>query len=234
LRLKMKLPFLYPSLPTVAFPSLPKRQSSRLEASQHNVYLSLCTETRLLTNLLVHARVEKHKVGRKGTIRQSSIPLRPTTTDGRRIQTMTEEGSHLPDNPPRWSSSDAITRPSQLSPLPESPESAIHPPIDLETGSEIPIVKSHWWSRSSEPRQHSPLTATAHAKSSLTLLKEILFSSWVNLLLVFVPVGIALHFVNVSPTVVFVMNFLAIIPLAGVGSLISLSDDIFFPCPKSC
>jgi Ca2+:H+ antiporter len=48
--------------------------------------------------------------------------------------------------------------------------------------------------------------------------KAAILSSYVNLLLVFVPVGIALHFTSVSPIVVFVMNFLAIIPLAGTLS----------------
>ena len=38
-------------------------------------------------------------------------------------------------------------------------------------------------------------------------------SSWVNVLLIFVPIGIASHFVW-SPTITFIMNFLAIIPLA--------------------
>lgn len=44
-------------------------------------------------------------------------------------------------------------------------------------------------------------------------LSVIFLSSWVNVLLVFVPLGIASHFVW-SPTVTFIMNFLAIIPLA--------------------
>lgn len=44
-------------------------------------------------------------------------------------------------------------------------------------------------------------------------LKTIILSSYVNLLLVFVPIGIASHFVW-SPTVTFIMNFLAIVPLA--------------------
>ena len=35
-------------------------------------------------------------------------------------------------------------------------------------------------------------------------------------LLPFIPVGIALHFINVSPVVVFVINFFAIVPLAAV------------------
>ena len=39
-----------------------------------------------------------------------------------------------------------------------------------------------------------------------------------NLLLVFVPVGIAVNFAGVSPTVVFALNAIAIIPLAGLLS----------------
>jgi len=94
------------------------------------------------------------------------------------------------------------------------------PPIDLETGQEVPGPKRHWWQRkrrsSGARREHPENTAAAHAKTPAILIKEILLSSWANALLIFVPVGIALHFVNVSPTVVFVMNFLAIVPLAGV------------------
>lgn len=49
--------------------------------------------------------------------------------------------------------------------------------------------------------------------------KVILFHSWINLLLVFVPVGIAVNFVpNMSPGVIFAMNAIAIIPLAGLLS----------------
>jgi Ca2+:H+ antiporter len=46
--------------------------------------------------------------------------------------------------------------------------------------------------------------------------KAPLFHSWVNTLLVFVPVGIAVHFANVDPNVVFALNAVAIIPLAGL------------------
>ena len=48
--------------------------------------------------------------------------------------------------------------------------------------------------------------------------KEILFSSWLNTLLVFVPVGIAVQAAGVNKTVVFAMNAIAIIPLAGLLS----------------
>ena len=48
--------------------------------------------------------------------------------------------------------------------------------------------------------------------------KEILFSSWLNVLLIFVPVGIAVQAAGVSKTIVFAMNAIAIIPLAGLLS----------------
>jgi Ca2+:H+ antiporter len=37
-----------------------------------------------------------------------------------------------------------------------------------------------------------------------------------NVLLVFVPTGIASHFAHLNPTIVFAMNATAIIPLAGL------------------
>lgn len=44
------------------------------------------------------------------------------------------------------------------------------------------------------------------------------FASWINIMLIFVPVGIALKQVHVNGIVVFIMNFLAIIPLAAMLS----------------
>jgi Ca2+:H+ antiporter len=46
--------------------------------------------------------------------------------------------------------------------------------------------------------------------------KKIALHSWVNILLVFVPVGIALHFASINPNIVFAVNAIAIIPLAGL------------------
>lgn len=48
--------------------------------------------------------------------------------------------------------------------------------------------------------------------------KDILFSSIINVLLVFVPIGIASHFAHLSAGVIFAMNAIAIIPLAGLLS----------------
>ena len=48
--------------------------------------------------------------------------------------------------------------------------------------------------------------------------KNTLLASYFNVLLVFVPVGIAVQFSGASPTLVFAMNAIAIIPLAGLLS----------------
>lgn len=49
--------------------------------------------------------------------------------------------------------------------------------------------------------------------------KDIIFSSWLNVLLIFVPVGIAVNFApGINPTIIFAMNAIAIVPLAGLLS----------------
>lgn len=49
-------------------------------------------------------------------------------------------------------------------------------------------------------------------------LRATLFNSWLNVLFIFIPVGIAVHFIKVSPVIIFVTNFIAIIPLAAMLS----------------
>ncbi|KAL1861032.1 hypothetical protein Plec18170_001547, partial [Paecilomyces lecythidis] len=46
--------------------------------------------------------------------------------------------------------------------------------------------------------------------------KAALFHSWVNVLLVFVPVGIAVEAIGLNPSIIFAMNAVAIVPLAGL------------------
>ncbi|KAJ5667773.1 uncharacterized protein N7477_006343 [Penicillium maclennaniae] len=52
----------------------------------------------------------------------------------------------------------------------------------------------------------------------ITHTKDALFHSWVNVLLVFVPVGIVVKAIGLNPAIVFAMNAVAIIPLAGLLS----------------
>ncbi len=58
-------------------------------------------------------------------------------------------------------------------------------------------------------------------KSNFTVgnqIRNTLFSSWVNVLLIMSPVGIAVHFAKIDDVAIFVINFIAIIPLAGILS----------------
>ena len=57
-----------------------------------------------------------------------------------------------------------------------------------------------------------------HKFTAASQLRATLFNSWINLLLIFVPVGIAVNFTNIPPIGVFVINFIAIIPLAAMLS----------------
>jgi Ca2+:H+ antiporter len=49
-------------------------------------------------------------------------------------------------------------------------------------------------------------------------LERTLFNSWVNILLLAAPVGIAVNYAGINGKIVFVVNFVAIIPLAGMLS----------------
>jgi Ca2+:H+ antiporter len=64
---------------------------------------------------------------------------------------------------------------------------------------------------SKQSRKHKPFTLGSQLRATI-------FNSWINVLLLAAPVGIALHFVNISPVAVFVVNFIAIIPLAALLS----------------
>ncbi|KAK4574890.1 hypothetical protein LTR86_001732 [Recurvomyces mirabilis] len=58
------------------------------------------------------------------------------------------------------------------------------------------------------------------SKHKITFMSQFkaVFFSWINILLIMVPVGIALEYSGVNKIVVFVINFLAIIPLAAMLS----------------
>jgi Ca2+:H+ antiporter len=72
-------------------------------------------------------------------------------------------------------------------------------------------------------KQHTPGMESENAivrslANTLNITKVTLFSNYVNVLLVFVPIGIVAGVVGWNPTTVFILNFFAIIPLAAVLS----------------
>lgn len=100
----------------------------------------------------------------------------------------------------------------------EKSSAPFHPPAPPPGGNE-------------ERGSSSPIEA--HEKPSIAIrfyriCKDILLSSWLNVLLIFVPVGIALQIAKINPSVVFAMNAIAIVPLAGLLSYAtqSIASDL--------
>lgn len=77
-------------------------------------------------------------------------------------------------------------------------------------------------SKSKKKVKTNALYRPVHPRHPFTVanqLQRTFLSSWINVLLFAAPVGIALNYVkSVSPTIVFVVNFIAIIPLAAMLS----------------
>lgn len=59
--------------------------------------------------------------------------------------------------------------------------------------------------------KHKPFTLKNQLQATL-------FNSWINILLLAVPAGIICNYVGVDGTIVFIVNFIAIVPLAGLLS----------------
>lgn len=68
------------------------------------------------------------------------------------------------------------------------------------------------------PGMDSDNVLVQYSASGWNVAKVTLFSSYVNILLVFVPLGIVAGLAAWDPTVVFILNFFAIVPLAAVLS----------------
>lgn len=113
-------------------------------------------------------------------------------------------------------------------PLPSRPSSNRHTTSANSTSNHVADETS-----SALPPPAPPPLDAAHGEASSSIApeetpnilirfykacKEILFSSWLNILLVFVPVGIAVQAAGVNKTIVFAINAIAIVPLAGLLS----------------
>ena len=89
--------------------------------------------------------------------------------------------------------------------------------------SKFPFGKRHKTEEDGEKAEKTRTRSGLFAKETQNFtaksqLRATLFNSWINVLLVFVPIGIAVNFANVPKVGVFIINFIAIIPLAAMLS----------------
>lgn len=93
------------------------------------------------------------------------------------------------------------------------PPAAPPPGNTKEAGSQSATITT-------EPKLSWPKRAKAGSKRFVQHTKDAICHSWLNVLLIFVPVGIAVAYAPIpgssKPTIIFAMNAVAIIPLAGL------------------
>ena len=80
---------------------------------------------------------------------------------------------------------------------------------------------SHWKpNQSEEPKKkkHGLFAKDDQEFTPWSQVRATVFNSWINVLLVFVPIGIAAKYAGLAPVAIFILNFIAIIPLAAMLS----------------
>ena len=75
------------------------------------------------------------------------------------------------------------------------------------------------------PSHHEPTTKKERLKATLKRkipakdqVHAVLFGSWINMLLLAVPVGFVVNYLHINGIAIFIVNFIAIIPLAAMLS----------------
>lgn len=89
-------------------------------------------------------------------------------------------------------------------------------PDELHHGSPAPATPSDGEAAATVEKAPMPTRMKNGIVRFWSHTKAALLYSWVNVLLLFVPIGIAVHAAGLSPVIVFSMNAIAIIPLAGL------------------
>jgi Ca2+:H+ antiporter len=69
-----------------------------------------------------------------------------------------------------------------------------------------------------EKEETDPSGKKKHKFTAMGQFRATVLNSWINILLIMSPVGIAVYYAHVNPIAVFVINFIAIIPLAAMLS----------------
>jgi Ca2+:H+ antiporter len=89
-------------------------------------------------------------------------------------------------------------------------------PVNTEAQGEKPAAMNDTTEQASNSKPPMTERAKAGSRRFLRHTKNAILHSYINLLLVFVPLGIAVKAAGLSPTIVFAMNAIAVVPLAGL------------------
>jgi len=103
------------------------------------------------------------------------------------------------------------------------PSTASHEPINVSRSTEDPAKprNRHAWKfgrMSSEHESEDEKSINTPKFTVASQLRATILNSWINVLILAAPAGIALYVVKANPIAIFVVNFIAIIPLAAMLS----------------
>lgn len=93
---------------------------------------------------------------------------------------------------------------------------AAPPPVNTQVEGEKSTAINGEQDEKTEPKPPLSKRAKAGSLRFYNHLKNAIFHSWINVLLIFVPIGIVVKAVNLNASVVFAMNAVAVVPLAGL------------------
>ena len=156
-------------------------------------------------------------------------PLRPSARTVHASRSLFDEGSHRPnavnDIPPHYGPNRTISGGPGANHRGHNDDVIAIDPAPIHEYSEkaAPGSVPHAPPPTENVHGEEPTTLEPEIKPNLFLrfcrvCKGILLASWINTLLVFVPVAIAVEVAGVDLTIVFAMNAIAIVPLAGLLS----------------
>ncbi|KAF2086653.1 calcium/proton exchanger [Saccharata proteae CBS 121410] len=145
------------------------------------------------------------------------------------LSNVSSNGSDPSPRPPATSTAQSSTtksRPSYVNNASSSSGSTRNNAVDVTSSKPPPPAPppdntQHDGATSAAVGQEKPPMSTRLKNSSIRFchhFKDALCYSWVNVLLVFVPIGIATKPAGMNPELIFSMNAVAIIPLAGLLS----------------
>lgn len=136
--------------------------------------------------------------------------------------------SHITSPP---TTSDETHQLVSLVPIPNQPPAHVPPQQDMMTGPSITEPKSEirkrrwsWVVIKEALKEHKRERPLGKAPSVRESVIAIIKTSWLNVLLIFIPLSWAFHYAKLSNTLVFVFSFLAIVPLAKL--LAFATDDM--------
>ncbi|KAF2429158.1 hypothetical protein EJ08DRAFT_591293 [Tothia fuscella] len=135
--------------------------------------------------------------GDDGITTTSSGSTAPLRNDTHSSTGDTAFKTHVPDNT-------SATRPATTSP-PDDTKAAGEESAPIEGAGDA-----------EKPKLSLSKRAKAGTRRFGAHTKDALFHSWINVLLIFVPIGIAVKAAGLNATIVFAMNAVAIVPLAGM------------------